>query len=1002
MVDLIARLTITGRIAGTTTALMLVLASLFAHAADDLSVRKDLEFANVNGKSLKLDLYLSGATDAPLVVFIHGGGWRAGSKDNCPISWLTDHGYAVASISYRLTDQAVFPAQLHDCKAAVRWLRTHAAEYGFSTERIAVAGSSAGGHLAALLGTTTGVKELEGTVGGNLEQSSHVDAIVDYYGATDFLQRIKTQPHKTVKKGSIVNLLLGGPADEKSDLARLASSAFHVTNDDPPLLIFHGRKDNTVLLGQSERIVRAYQKANLPATLYVLEDAGHGGAEFYSGENRERLVSFLGQHLRPETAQQSVKLPRATPESQGISSVAIRSFVEAADKEVDAMHSFMLLRHGKVIAEGWWAPESPDRPHILWSLSKSFTSTAIGLAVAEGKLNIDDKVVSFFPEDVPETVSENLKAMRIRDLLTMSTGHESQPWAAGEEVWTKRFLSEPVPHQPGSTFLYNTPATYMQSAIIQRVTGQTVRDYLMPRLFEPLGIERPTWEQSPQGISLGGYGLYLKTEDIAKFGQLYLQRGQWAGKQLIPAAWVAQATSKQVENDKAPSGRNPDWRQGYGFQFWQCRNGAFRGDGKDGQFCIVLPQQDAVIAITAKTGNMQKQLDLVWKHLLPAFGDNALPDNPQEADLLKTRLSALSLAAGFQQTPAYVGAPKTPQHATNNRAFQGIPSMAVAPGGRLWANWYAGETPGEDQNNYVVISTSGDNGQTWREVLAIDPDGAGPIRAFDPELWVDPTGRLWVFWSQSQGHDGTIAGVWSLTTDTPDEEQPEWNEPRRLTDGIMMCKPTVLSTGEWILPASTWRATDNSARMIVSRSLGRSWSLQGSCNVPKDARAFDEHMITERNNGTLWLLARTKYGIGQSVSTDRGKTWPQLTPSEIAHPSARFFIRRLRSGNLLLVKHGSIDQPTGRSHLTAYISNDDGKSWVGGLLLDERKGVSYPDGQQTEDGLIRIVYDYSRTDTRHILMATFREEDVVNGKPLSSDVKLQQLVSQASGGRPKK
>lgn len=695
-------------------------------------------------------------------------------------------------------------------------------------------------------------------------------------------------------------------------------------------------------------------------------------------------------------------LPRSSPESQGVSSAQIRAFVEAADQHVQSMHSFMLVRHGNVVAEGWWAPESAEKPHILWSLSKSFTSTAVGLAVAEGKLNIDDKVLSFFPEDAPAEPSENLQAMRIRDLLIMSTGHDVEPRRTEDGVWTKQFLAQPVPHPPGSTFRYNTSATYMQSAIVQKVTGQTVLDYLQPRLFEPLGIEQPTWETSPQGISIGGYGLYVRTEDIAKFGQLYLQKGQWHGKQLIPADWIAQATSKQVDNDKAPSAGNPDWREGYGFQFWQCRHGAYRGDGKDGQFCIVLPEQDAVIAITANTRNMQQQLDLVWEYLLPAFHDEPLSDNPAEAEKLQATLAALKLADPFLVSPAYIGAPKLPDHAATNRAFQGIPSMAVAPGGRLWADWYAGITPTEDHNNYVVVSTSGDDGKSWREVLVIDPDGAGPVRAFDPELWVAPTGRLFVFWAQAAGHDGSVAGVWCVHTDNPDDEQPQWSQPRRLTDGIMMCKPVVLSSGEWVLPASTWRATDSSARMIVSTDRGRTWSPRGACNVPPNVRAFDEHIIVERKDESLWLLARTKYGIGESVSTDRGATWPDLKPSTIAHPSARFFVRRLNSGNLLLVKHGAIDQPTGRSHLTAFVSSDDGKTWTGGLLLDERSGVSYPDGQQTDDGLIRVIYDFSRTGSRHILMSTFREEDVAAGKPVSDAVQLRQLVSQASGGQEKK
>lgn len=356
---------------------------------------------------------------------------------------------------------------------------------------------------------------------------------------------------------------------------------------------------------------------------------------------------------------------------------------------------------------------------------------------------------------------------------------------------------------------------------------------------------------------------------------------------------------------------------------------------------------------------------------------------------------ALSADPPSLDPPQYVGPPQ-PLHASDNRGFQGIPSLAVSPKGRLWATWYAGKTPKEDHNNYAVLSTSGDGGQTWTEVMIVDPDAGGPVRAFDPELWVSPDGRLHWFWAQAMGHAGFPGGVWSLTADDPEAESPLWSQPRRITDGVMMCKPLVLSTGEWVLPTSLWRIRDDSAQMVISEDRGKSWELRGACNVPKEDRQFDEHMIVERRDGSLWLLARTKYGIGESVSADRGQTWSDLQPSGIEHPSARFFIRRLNSGNLLLVKHGPIDERTGRSHLTAYLSMDDGKSWQGGLLLDERKGVSYPDGQQTKDGLIRIVYDFSRTGKRHILLATFREEDVKAGRRVSDDVRLRQIVSDAS------
>ena len=336
-------------------------------------------------------------------------------------------------------------------------------------------------------------------------------------------------------------------------------------------------------------------------------------------------------------------LPRSSPEAQGVSSSEVRAFVEAADKEVDTMHSFMLVRHGQVIAEGWWKPEAADKPHVLHSLSKSFTSTAVGLAVAEGKLSIDDPVLKFFPEDAPEKPSAKLKAMRVRDLLTMSTGHQTEAKFKADEAWVKTFFAQPVEHKPGAHFQYNTPGTHMLSAIVRKVTGETVLDWLRPRIFDPLGIENPEWGSSPQGNTFGGWGLKIRTEDIAKFGQLYLQKGAWNGKQLVPAAWVEQATSKQVSNGSDPE---KDWDQGYGFQFWRCRHGAFRGDGALGQICLVLPEQDAVVAITADTKDMQAELNVVWDKLLPALRDAPLAPNPDEEAKLKQTLSNLSVREG--------------------------------------------------------------------------------------------------------------------------------------------------------------------------------------------------------------------------------------------------------------------------------------------------------------------------------------------------------------------
>ncbi len=335
-----------------------------------------------------------------------------------------------------------------------------------------------------------------------------------------------------------------------------------------------------------------------------------------------------------------VDLPRSSPEAQGVSSAAVLSFVEAADRDIDSMNSFMLLRHGHVVAEGWWFPYNADSPHALFSLSKSFTSTAIGLAIAEGKLSLDDEVLKFFSDNAPSDPSGNLKAMRVSDLLRMSTGHQTEPPRPADQPWTKAFLAHPVPFKPGTHFLYNTSGTYMLSAIVQKATGQTVLEYLRPRLFEPLGIEHPTWETSPEGISTGGYGLSVRTEDIARFGQLYLQKGKWQGKQLLPEAWVETATARQTSNGSSP---DSDWDQGYGYQFWRCRHGAYRGDGAFGQYCIVLPEQDTVIAITSGVRDMQAVLNLIWDRLLPALKSSPLAPDEAGRKKLEHTLKSLSL-----------------------------------------------------------------------------------------------------------------------------------------------------------------------------------------------------------------------------------------------------------------------------------------------------------------------------------------------------------------------
>ena len=338
-------------------------------------------------------------------------------------------------------------------------------------------------------------------------------------------------------------------------------------------------------------------------------------------------------------------LPRATPESQGISSAGLQALYADADAERLGIHGLMVLRHGKVVAEGWWAPYTADDPHELYSLSKSFTSTAIGLLQAEGRINIHDELLSFFPNEAPPDAADNLKNMRLRDLLMMSTGQQQEDVdriniGAADGSGTRQFLAAPVKQRPGTLFYYNTPASYMLSATVQKVTGQTVRDYLVPRLFEPLGIATPAWDISPEGYNIGGSGLHLRTEDIAKFGQLLLQRGEWNGRRLLPAEWVDQATARQTSNGSDP---DSDWEQGYGFQFWRCTPGFYRGDGAFGQFVIVMPQYDTVVAINSGSANMGGIMKMLWTRLLPELRAAPLPEDREAQSALKARLAHLQL-----------------------------------------------------------------------------------------------------------------------------------------------------------------------------------------------------------------------------------------------------------------------------------------------------------------------------------------------------------------------
>ena len=376
-----------------------------------------------------------------------------------------------------------------------------------------------------------------------------------------------------------------------------------------------------------------------PTRRVFLKQLGFSAGAFALGAAlNDRAFATLGRGLA-----------RSTPEAEGVSSAGIQAFLDAIAETRQELHSLIVVRHGRIVAEGWWSPYAPELRHTMYSMSKSFTSTAIGLAVADGKLTVEDKVTSFFPDDLPAQVSDNLAALRVKHLLTMSAGHEKEPTSAvvQEENWVRAFLAAPITHAPGSVFQYNSTATYMCSAIVQHVTGQKVIDYLTPRLFHPLGIEGMTWETCPRGINTGGWGLALQTDGLARFGQLYLQKGKWNGREIIPAAWVEEATTKHIQQPDPAKPSRPkeqnDWLQGYGYQFWRCQHNGFRGDGAFGQYTIVLPEQDAVIAITGESSNMQGELDLVWEHLLPAMKDTPLPANLIAQAHLRDSLASLAL-----------------------------------------------------------------------------------------------------------------------------------------------------------------------------------------------------------------------------------------------------------------------------------------------------------------------------------------------------------------------
>lgn len=342
-------------------------------------------------------------------------------------------------------------------------------------------------------------------------------------------------------------------------------------------------------------------------------------------------------------------LTRSAPEIEGVSSDAILAFLNDVDAAGLELHSFMLMRHEKVVAEGWWWPYQPGRVHITHSVTKSVTATAVGLAIDEGRFGLDDKVVSFFPEYVPANANENMRAMTVRNLLTMQCGHDKETsgsaWRPIDTPWAAEFFKIPVPHQPGGHFQYTSAASFMLSAIISKTTGGSMADYLTPRFMEPLGIDRWRWDTSPGGISPGGNGLSWNTSASLKLGAVHASGGMWNGNRILSEQWVRAATSEQAPGDADGA---------YGYQWWMGPGRAYLALGLFSQFAIVFPEHNAVLAIFAAIKGSKQIKPIIWKHFPAAFGTPSKPD--ASAAELKTRTASLRLLPPLAATTSPVAA----------------------------------------------------------------------------------------------------------------------------------------------------------------------------------------------------------------------------------------------------------------------------------------------------------------------------------------------------------
>ncbi|MDF1824631.1 MAG: serine hydrolase [Verrucomicrobiales bacterium] len=570
---------------------MLFLVLQGAHAAE--GIRHDsILFAKPGGVKLFLDLYLPEKVERPpLVMFIHGGGWRNGSRAKCRLSWLVEHGYAVASIEYRLSQEAVFPAQIHDCKGALRWLRANAETYGYDASTVVVSGTSAGGHLAALMGTSGGVAGLEGRTGGNLGQSSLVQGVIDYYGPSDFVMRSGNQPAKTdVPEGSVFQLI-GGAVKENLEAARAASPATYIGEGDPPLLIFHGDRDTTVYLDQSELFEERYRSAGLEVDLEVVEGAKHGWKDYPAEKPLvlEFIEGICGKPSReggkvPEGVQRLRKNLEDLEEESGLVGlqVAIR---DASGLLYSAAYGTASARGGEKVNE--------ETLFLVASCSKPFASACVLALVADQEVPIQlDSPISRW---LPGFESARLKAggvaarsPTVAELLSHRAGIYSQKskLTAAELRWIRDhtltleesvegIVSVPLSADPGSEFAYSGAGYCVLGRAVELVGERSFEEIFQERVCAPLGLKRTTYfparhfpiEEIATGLplkasphlfghehrlALVGGSLYSTAEEMTRFGLAVAEGWNESGSGFpgIPSEMIVEAGTSKSERSQ--------------------------------------------------------------------------------------------------------------------------------------------------------------------------------------------------------------------------------------------------------------------------------------------------------------------------------------------------------------------------------------------------------------------------------------------------------------------